>query len=63
MNSRNDAATFLSLAIKGGPCISNSSKYINPSHKDTVRITFSEANNGIEMNKKYSTYGRMVYSK
>ena len=45
----------MSLAIKGGPCISNSSKYINPSHEDTVRITFSKANDGIEMNKKYSS--------
>ena len=43
------------LAIKGGPCISNSRKCINPSSKDTVKITFSKANDGIEMNKKYSS--------
>ena len=42
------------LAIKGGPCISNSSKHVNPSGEDTVKITFSKANDGIEMNKKYS---------
>ena len=41
------------LAIKGDPCISNSSKHINPSSEDTVKITFSKANDGIEMNKKY----------
>ena len=43
------------LAIKGGPCISNSSKHINPSSENIVRITFSKANDGIEMNKKYSS--------
>ena len=43
------------LAIKGGPCISNSSKHISPSSEDIVKITFSKANNGIEMNKKYSS--------
>ena len=43
------------LAIKGGPCSSNSSKYVNPSNEDIVKITFSKANDGIEMNKKYSS--------
>ena len=43
------------LAIKGGPCISNSSKHINPSSEDIVKITFSKANIGIEMNRKYSS--------
>ena len=44
------------LAIKGGLYISNSSKHINPSSdEDIVKITFSKANNGIEMNKKYSS--------
>ena len=42
------------LAIKGGPCISNSSKHANSSNKDIVKITFSKANDGIKMNKKYS---------
>ena len=42
------------LAIKGGPCISNSSKHVNPSGEDTVKTTFSKATDGIEMNKKYS---------
>ena len=42
------------LAIKGGPCLNNGSKHINPSGKETVKITFSKVNNGIEMNKKYS---------
>ena len=41
------------LAIKGGSCSSNSSKYVNAnsSNEDIVKITFSKANNGIEMNK------------
>ena len=43
------------LAIRGGSCISNSSKHINLSSEDTVKITFSKANNGIGMNKKYSS--------
>ena len=43
------------LAIKGGPCISNSSKHINSLGKDTVKITYSKANDGIGMNKKYSS--------
>ena len=43
------------LAIKGGPCSSYSSKYVNPSNEDIVKITFSKGNNGIEMNKKYSS--------
>ena len=43
------------LVIKGGPCISNGSKHINPSGEDTVKITFSKADNGIEMNKNYSS--------
>ena len=43
------------LAIKGGPCISNSSKHVNPSGEDAVKITFSKADDGIEMNKKYSS--------
>ena len=43
------------LAIKGGPCISNSRKHISPSSEDTVKITFSKANDGIEMNRKYSS--------
>ena len=43
------------LAIKGGLCISNSSKHTNPSSKDTVKITFGKANDGIAMNKKYSS--------
>ena len=43
------------LAIKGGPCSSNSSKHINASNEDIVKITFSKANNGNEMNKKYSS--------
>ena len=55
MNGRNDATTFLPLAIKGGPFSSNSSKHVNPSNEDIVRITFSKANDGIEMNKKYSS--------
>ena len=44
------------LAIKGGPCSSNSSKYVNPSNEDIVKITFRKANDGIEMNEKYSSY-------
>ena len=55
MNGRNDATTFLPLTIKGGPCSSNSSKYVNPSNKDIVKITFSKAKDGIEMNRKYSS--------
>ena len=55
MNGRNDATTFLPLAIKGGPCISNSSKHISPSSEDIVKITFSKANKGTEMNKQYSS--------
>ena len=43
------------LAIKGGPCSSNNSKHANSSNEDTVKITFSKANNGIEMNKKHSS--------
>ena len=43
------------LPIKGGPCISNSSKHINLSGGDTVKITFSKANDGTEMNKNYSS--------
>ena len=43
------------LAIKGGPCCNNSSKYINPSDEDIDKITFSKANDGIEMNKIYSS--------
>ena len=43
------------LPIKGGPCISNSSKHINPSGEDRVKLTFSKANDGIEMNKKSSS--------
>ena len=43
------------LAIKGGPCSSYSNKYINSSNEDIFKITFSKANNGIEMNKKYSS--------
>ena len=41
------------LTIKGGSCSSNSSKYVNTnsSNEDTVKITFSKANNGTEMNK------------
>ena len=42
------------LAIKGGPCISNNSKHVNPSGEDTVKITFSKANHGIDMNEEYS---------
>ena len=41
-------------AIKGGPCLSNSSKHVDPSGADTAKITFSKANDGIEMNKRYS---------
>ena len=43
------------LAIKGGPCNSNSSKHVNPSNEDIIKITFSKANDAIEMNKKYSS--------
>ena len=43
------------LTIKGGPSISTNSKHVNPSGKDTVKITFSKATDGIEMNKKYSS--------
>ena len=43
------------LAIKGGPCSSNSSKNISPSKEDIVKITFSKTDDGIEMNKKYSS--------
>ena len=43
------------LAIKGGLCSSNSSKYVNSSNEDIVKITFIKANDGIEMNKKYSS--------
>ena len=43
------------LAIKGGQCSSSSSKCVNPSNEDIVKITLSKANNGIEMNKKYSS--------
>ena len=40
------------LAIKGGSCSSNSSKYVNTnsSNEDTVKITFSRAIAGPEMN-------------
>ena len=43
------------LAIKGGPCSSNSSKHVNHTNEDIVKITFSKANDSIEMNKKYSS--------
>ena len=39
------------LAIKGGRCISNSSKHVNPS----CEYTFSKANDGIELNTKNSS--------
>ena len=50
--ARNDAATFLPLAIKGASCSSNSSKYVNTnsSNEDTVKITFSRANTSNEIN-------------
>ena len=42
------------LAIEGGPCLSNSCKHVDPSGEDTAKITFSKANDGIEMNKIYN---------
>ena len=52
INGRNDAAAFLPLAIKGGSCSSNSNKYVNTnsSNEDIAKVTFSKANDGIEMN-------------
>ena len=43
------------IPIKGGQCITNSSKHINPSGEDTVKITFSKADDGTEMKKNYSS--------
>ena len=41
------------LNFKGGSCSSNSSKHVNTnsSYEDTVKITFSKANDGTEVNK------------
>ena len=52
VNDRNDAATFLPLAIKGAPCSSRSSRCVNTNspNEDTVKITFSRANVGNEIN-------------
>ena len=52
INGRNDAAAFLPLAIKGGSCSNNSSKYVstNSPNEDIAKGTFSKANDGTEMN-------------
>ena len=55
VNGRNDAATFLPLSIRGGPCITHNSKQVDPSGETTVKFTSKKANDGIEMNRNYSS--------
>ena len=43
------------LSIKGGPCISHNSKHVNPSGKNTIKFTHKRANDGIEIDRKYSS--------
>ena len=42
------------LSTKGGPCISHNSKHVDPSGKNTVKISSNMANNGIEMDRNYN---------
>ena len=50
------------LTIKGGPCSSSSSKCVNTnsSNKDLVKITFSRANAGNEINNHTTQKGVMT---
>ena len=43
------------LSIKGGPCISHNSKHVNSSGENAVKFTHKKANDGIEMNRNYSS--------
>ena len=43
------------LSIKGGSCISHNSKHVNPSGENTVEFTHKKANNGIKINRSYSS--------
>ena len=43
------------ISTKGGPYISCSSKHVTPSGENTVKFTPKRANDGIEMNRKFSS--------
>ena len=43
------------LSTKGGPCISHNNKHVNPSGENTVKFTPKKANDGIEINRNYSS--------
>ena len=43
------------LSIKDGHCISHNSKHVNPSGENKVKFTHKETNDGIEMNRNYSS--------
>ena len=55
VSGRNDATTFLPISTKGGPYISHNSEHVNPSGENTVKFTPKKANNGIKMNRNYSS--------
>ena len=43
------------LSVKGGPCISHNSKHVNPSGESRIKITQKKGNDGIEIDRKYSS--------
>ena len=43
------------ISTKGGPYISCFSKHVTPSGENTVKFTPKKANDGIEMNRNYSS--------
>ena len=51
------------LSIKGGPCISHNSKHVNPLGENTIKFTHKKANDGIEMNRNYSSEAINVIEK
>ena len=43
------------LSTKGGPCISHNSKHVYPTGDNLVKFTPRKANDGIEINRNYSS--------
>ena len=43
------------LSIKGSLCISHNSRHVNPSGGNTAKFTHKRANDGIEIDRNYSS--------